>query len=235
MWRTKDLHDTICGTAPAVPLLQYGDGTFRVALARDSFVPIREEDVMYYGGDQSWIRDGTGLWGAYVAKTGCGAVAAVNVGWYLSGGAELDRAGFLVQLRYVLRSLITPVLSAKALGRGVARFVRRISARRVKIRVVRNRSTGLREALDVVACSLARDRPVAMQVLRNGYGKAAGVERVIPWHWTVITALTFDPDEPEQAVCTYSTWGERRTVRFANAWLERRGLWKRASLVLFDG
>lgn len=233
MWRTKG--NTICGTAPAVPLLQYGEGTISVALARESFVPVRVGNVIYYGGNQSWMRDGAGLWGAYVSKTGCGAVAAVNVGWYLSGGAELDRAGFLTYLRYVLRFLITPVLPAKALGRGVARFVRRMSARRVKIRVIRNRSAGLREALDAVASSLAQDRPVAMQVLRNGYGKVPGVEHVIPWHWTVITALTFDPAEPEQAVCTYSTWGERRTVRFANAWQERKGLWKRASLVLFDG
>lgn len=229
------MHDTIRGTAPAVPLLQYGSGTFRAALARDSFVPIREGDVVYYGGDQSWIKDKAGLWGAYVAKTGCGAVAAVNVGLYLSGGAELDRAGFLAHLRYVLRSLIPPVFSARALGRSVARFVRRMSARRVKIRVIKNRSTGLLDALDEVARSLARDRPVAMQVLRNSHGRAEGVERVIPWHWIVITALTFDPAEPEQAVCTCSTWGERRTVRFANAWRERKGLWKRSNLVLFDG
>lgn len=229
------MHDTIRGTAPAVPLLQYGEGPVSAALARDSFVPVREGNVVYYGGDQSWIRDGAGLRGAYAAKTGCGAVAAVNAGWYLSGGVELDRAVFLARLRYVLRFLITPVLSPKALGRAVARFVRRMTARRLKIRVIRNRSAGLREALDAVACSLARDRPVAMQVLRNRYGKAAGVEHVIPWHWTVITALTFDPAEPEQAICTYSTWGERRTVRFANAWQERKGLWKRANLVLFDG
>lgn len=234
MWRTEGLQGNVSGTAPAVPLLPHDGKPRRAALARNSFVPVRSENALYYGGDQSWMRDHGGLYGAYISKTGCGAAAVVNAGWYLSGGGELDRAGFLTQMQETLRYFKTPVLRAQRLGFETARYVRRISSRQVRVRILQNRSTSLPDALNAVADSLTRDKPAAMQVLRSRYGKADGAERVIPWHWTVLTALTFDPSQPETAVCVYSTWGERRTFRFANAWEDKKGLFKRASLVLFD-
>lgn len=233
MWRTERLQENICGTAPAVPLLPF-EGPRRVALAREEFVPVRRGETVYYGGDQSWFREDGSLCGAWLAETGCGAAAVVNMGWYLTGGGELDCGTWREQFRRVVRRLWTPVLRAGRLGRGVARFVRGMSHCRVTARVLRNRSTGLEEALRMIERSLARDRPVAMQVLRSRFRNEPGAEHVIPWHWTVITSLTFDPSEPEQAVCTCSRWGERRQLRFARAWQEKKGLCKRVSLVLFD-
>lgn len=210
------------------PSLENPDTPLTAALRREGFLPIRDGETVFYGGNQNWLRGG--LWGTYAAKTGCGAVAALNVACYLSGSVPADRAAYTARLREALRFVQTPVLSPRRLGRAVQRLLGRGA-----FRVLDDRSAALRDALDAIAASLRSDRPVAMQVLRSGYAKAAGPERVIPWHWTVITGLAFDPAAPEDALCTFSTWGEKRLVRFSNAWRGGGGIGMRTSLVFFDG
>lgn len=202
------------------------------ALSRSAFLPVRSPSGnLAYGGDQEWYRRSFRALGPYLAQTACGPTAAANILLYLSRGDEpLELAEYLTFVRRVLRRTASPIVFARTFAHAAVRVSQGLSP--ASAEVLTNRRTPLSEALSRVSESLRADVPVAMQVLRNDYAKAPGEARVFAWHWVTLTALDFDPDMPDRAVYTCSTWGERRSGLFANAWAGGRGLLKRTRLVI---
>ncbi len=203
------------------------------ALSQHDFLPVRSPaGDLAYGGDQEWYSQTIRVLGPYLARTACGPTAAANILLYLNRrDMPVELAEYLACVRRVLRRSASPIIFARTFAHAVKRVSRGHSAL-TSAEILCNRRTPLSEALSRVSESLERDVPVAMQVLRNDCSKAPGEARVYAWHWVTLTALDFDPELPERAVYTCSTWGERRTGLFSNAWADGRGIFKRTSLVI---
>ncbi|MDR1066413.1 MAG: hypothetical protein LBL35_03120 [Clostridiales bacterium] len=147
----------------------------------------------YFGGSQEWYED------ARRKKSGCGAVAAANIIWYMAksdgrfrGLADIDGGGkdSFIKLMEEMFSYITPgpfgvnrpeMFSAGAICYAAERGV---DIKAKTLEAFKPGKIDLEEARGFVSSCLAESSPTAFLNLSNG-----ALKNLDNWHWVTIIAI----------------------------------------------
>jgi len=185
--------------------------------AKGAFVPVYENNNIYYGGDQNWY----GFF--YKRLTGCGPTAAANITYYL---ADKDPSSYGVLYEYssidkntfvkhmdTNFSYIAPgpfgELSLEDFASGVKNFAKSKNLLLASRILASNPSWTYDEVSTFIKTGLSWDVPVACLNLDWPFAD----DEVYPWHWVTATKYYRDVTTDQRWIAI-SSWGERYSVNF---------------------
>ena len=150
-----------------------------------------ENNAIYFGGSQEWFGE------RWRRQSGCGAVAASNIIWYMRWHMRGGRNGkdYYIELMKEMFGFVKPgilgVNSPTIFVNGIKRYGARremqITAHVLEIPAWKRRRPDICAVMGFIASALQTDAPVAFLNLSNGSIKNLG-----SWHWVTIVAIDTD-------------------------------------------
>ncbi|MBS4535068.1 hypothetical protein GOQ29_05470 [Clostridium sp. D2Q-14] len=172
-----------------------------------TFVPVFEQNQIYYGGNQKWFNK------EFYRDRGCGTVAAANIAWYMSkniSGCEalytkedISMDNFTEHMNEIL-TFVKPCLlgvpTVYNLGRGMASYAR---SKGVNLKI--HYKPWRMDSSKFVKEGLKLDSPVAMLQYYRKQG--------FNWHWQTITKYYKNIKTNEEYIET-SSWSRQYSFNF---------------------
>ena len=178
---------------------------------------IDDSNALIFGGSQEWFGE------RWRRQSGCGAVAASNMIWYMRGHMRGGRNGkdHYIELMEEMFGCVKPgilgVNSSTIFANGIKRYGARhewhISTHVLKIPAWKHKRPGISEIMGFISSALQTDAPVAFLNLSNGSIKNLG-----SWHWVTIVAI-----DTVAARAKTSDYGKTSDIDIAQ-WLQTSAL-----------